>query len=71
MSYLVKNDQSQIITYDNPLSIRKQFAKDRNLGGVMVWALGYDAINSSESLTEAIYTHWLSVEEGHMIVPDN
>ena len=29
----------------------------------------YDAINSSESLTEAINTHWLSTEEGHMIMP--
>ena len=69
--YLVKNNQSQIITYDNPLSIQKksEFAKDRNLGGVMVWALGYDAINSSESLTEAINIHWLSKEEGHTIVP--
>ena len=31
----------------------------------MVWAIGYDAINSSESLTEAINTHWLSKEEDH------
>ena len=69
--YLIKNDQSQIITYDNPLSIQQksEFAKDRNLGGVMVWALGYDAQNSSETLTEAIYTHWLNTEEGHIIVP--
>ena len=35
----------------------------------MVWALGYDATNSSESLTEAINIHWLSKEEDHMIVP--
>ena len=69
--YLIKNDQSQIITYDNPLSIQRksEFAKDRNLGGVMVWALGYDAQNSSETLTEAIYTYWLSSEEGNVIVP--
>tara|TARA_S200000501_G_scaffold115518_1_gene108544 strand:- start:1101 stop:2099 length:999 start_codon:yes stop_codon:yes gene_type:complete len=69
--YLVKNDQSQIITYDNPLSIQRksEFAKDRNLGGVMVWALGYDAMNLSESLTESIYTHWLSIKDGHVISP--
>ena len=71
--YLVKNDQSQIITYDNPLSIQRksEFAKDRNLGGVMVWALGYDNMNTSESLTAAIHTHWLHTENEKRIVPEN
>ena len=71
--YLVKNDQSQIITYDNPLSVQRkcEFAKDRNLGGVMVWALGYDNMNTSESLTAAIHTHWLHTENEKRIVPEN
>ena len=71
--YLVKNDQSQIITYDNPLSVQRkcEFAKDRNLGGVMVWALGYDNMNTSESLTAAIHTHWLHTENEKSIVPEN
>ena len=61
--YLVKEDQSKIITYDNPLSIQLkcQYASERNLGGVMVWALGYDDIASDESLTTAINNYWLSV----------
>ncbi len=71
--YLVKDDQSQIITYDNPLSVQRkcEFAKDRNLGGVMVWALGYDNMNTSESLTSAIHTHWLHTENEKRIIPEN
>ena len=61
--YLVKEDQSRIITYDNPESIqfKCQYANESNLGGVMVWALGYDDIVSDQSLTTAINNYWLSV----------
>ncbi len=60
--YLVKDDQTKIITYDNPLSVEYKcnYAKLRNLGGVMVWALGYDEIGGDETLTGAINMHWLS-----------
>ena len=71
--YLIKSDGSKIITYDNPLSIQYkcEFALDRNLGGVMVWALGYDDMESEESLTGAINTYWLNLEEGDKtILPD-
>ena len=73
--YLIKTDTSQIITYDNPLSIQYkcEFAQTRNLGGVMVWAIGYDDDDdeSEESLTGAINTHWLNIEEGNKtILPD-
>ena len=69
--YLVKDDQSQIITYDNPLSVQRKcdFAKDKNLGGVMVWALGYDDMSSLESLTSAINVHWLDLENGQRVIP--
>ena len=71
--YLIKEDQSAIITYDNPLSIQRkcEFAQNRNLGGVMVWALGYDDMSSSESLTEAIHTYWLEMDNDHNIIPIN
>ena len=71
--YLVKSDGTKIITYDNPLSIqfKCEFAQDRNLGGVMVWALGYDDMEPEESLTGAINTHWLNLEEDDKtILPD-
>ena len=62
--YLVKEDQSKIITYDDPISIQHkcEFAQSRNLGGVMVWALGYDDMNSEESLTASINSNWLNAE---------
>ncbi len=72
--YLVKEDQSRIITYDNPESIQHkcQYASDRNLGGVMVWALGYDDIASDESLTTAINSSWLNAQDNSTkILPDN
>ena len=71
--YLIKTDTSQIITYDNPLSIQYkcEFAQTRNLGGVMVWAIGYDDNESEESLTGAINTHWLNIDESNKIIlPD-
>ena len=63
--FLVKEDQSKIITFDDPISIQHkcEFAQSRNLGGVMVWALGYDDMNSEESLTESINSHWLNSEK--------
>jgi len=69
--YLLKEDQSAIITYDNPLSIQRkcEFAQNRNLGGVMVWALGYDDMSSSESLTAAIHTYWLDIDNDNGIIP--
>ena len=62
--YLVKEDQSKIITYDDPLSIQYkcEYAQSRDLGGIMVWALGYDDMDSEESLTDAINTYWLNTE---------
>ncbi len=71
--YLVKEDQSKIITYDSPLSIQHkcEFAQNRNLGGVMVWALGYDDMNSEESLTGAISAYWLDVQNNHKNILPN
>ena len=59
--YLIKDDQSKIITYDNPLSIQYkcQYANEMNLGGLMVWALGYDDHLSTESLSQSINDSWL------------
>ena len=71
--YLINEDQSKIITYDNPLSIQHkcEYAKNRNLGGVMVWALGYDDMASEESLTGAINLYWLNIGNStESILPD-
>ena len=71
--YLINDDQSKIITYDNPLSIQHkcEYAQNRNLGGVMVWALGYDDMASEESLTGAINLYWLNIGKSmESILPD-
>ena len=71
--YLINEDQSKIITYDNPLSIQHkcEYAQNRNLGGVMVWALGYDDMASEESLTGAINLYWLNIEKSmESILPE-
>ena len=71
--YLVKEDQSKIITYDDPLSIQYkcEYAQSRDLGGIMVWALGYDDMDSEESLTDAINTYWLNTENDiNNIIPN-
>ena len=63
--YLIKDDQSKIITYDNPLSVQYkcQFASEMNLGGLMVWALGYDDHLSIESLSQSINDSWLYIDK--------
>lgn len=63
--YLINTNTTQIITYDDPLSIQYkcEFAQNRNLGGVMVWAMGYDNYDAEESLTNSINTHWLNLEK--------
>ena len=52
--YLINTDTSQIITYDNPLSIQYkcEFAQTRNLGGVMVRAPWAMMILSQQSLLQ-------------------
>ena len=42
--YLIKDDETQIITYENPESIRLkcEYALQEEIGGVMIWALSYD-----------------------------
>ena len=60
--YLIKDDQSKIITYDNQLSIgyKCDYAKSKNLGGVMIWALGYDVTSNGQELIESINANYLN-----------
>ena len=59
--YLIKDDQSKIITYDDPESIRYkcEYAKDQDLGGVMIWALGYDVTVNGQELIQSIGVNYL------------
>ena len=59
--YLIKDDESKIITFDNPESIgfKCEYAKTQNLGGVMIWALGYDIVNGGQELIQSIGENYL------------
>ena len=59
--YLKNDDQTSIITYDDPESIRYkcEYAKTQNLGGVMIWALGYDVTSDGQELIESIGVNYL------------
>ena len=66
--YLIKDDASKIITFDNPESIgfKCEYAKTQNLGGVMIWALGYDIVNGGQELIQSIGENYLENDSEHI-----
>jgi chitinase len=71
--YLRKDDYSRIITYDDPESIgfKCEYAIELELGGVMIWALGYDETTNGQALIQSIDEYFLGI--GHdepTIVPN-
>ena len=70
--YLVKDDQSKILTFDDQESIRYkcEFAIDQELGGVMIWALGYDVTENGQELIQSIEQNYLSSEVTRQIIAD-
>ncbi len=56
--WLTDQDGTTIVVYDDPASIAVKcaFARDRSLGGVGVWAMGYDAAGDGQPLVDAIGT---------------
>ena len=70
--YLRNDEQSKIITFDDEESIKYkcEFAHDRSLGGVMIWALSYDLVQGEQKLIESINQNYLSlVDEKKSINP--
>lgn len=47
--FAYKQDNQQFLTFDDPTSllIKAQYAKDHQLGGVMLWSLEMDDVNST------------------------
>jgi chitinase len=60
--YLRKSDFTKIITFDDMESIKYkcQYAQNRNLGGVMIWALTYDLVDGEQKLVQSIKENYLS-----------
>ena len=62
--YLINEDQSKVLSYDNPESIayKCEYAMERDLGGVMIWALGYDVTTNGQELIQSIGENYLHTE---------
>lgn len=72
--YLIKNDNTQIITYENPLSIgiKCQYAIEEGLGGLMIWALSYDKTDNGQELIQSIQENYLKTfPEESLLIPEN
>ena len=59
--YLVKDDSTFVITYENPESIafKCQYVIEEGLGGVMIWALSYDKTSNGQELIQSINENYL------------
>ena len=70
--YLVKEDQSKIITFDDQESIRYkcEYATAQNLGGLMIWALGYDLTLNGQELIQSINDNYLQNHQIRTIIPE-
>jgi chitinase len=65
--YLIKDDNTRIITYENQESIglKCQYVLEEELGGVMIWALSYDKTENGQELIQAIKETYLSNFSDH------
>ena len=60
--YLQNTSQNKIITIDDSLSvsIKSGYAISNNLGGLMIWALGYDYIGGEQKLIQSMKYNYLT-----------
>ena len=60
--YLQNTSQNKIITIDDSLSvsIKSGYAISNNLGGLMIWALGYDYIEGEQKLIQSMKYNYLT-----------
>jgi len=58
--YLINSDSTKFITFDDTTSVRLkcEYAKEQNLAGVMIWALGQDVIGNTQPLLETVGEPW-------------
>jgi chitinase len=54
--YMTNDTQVKLISYDNSISIRLkcEYARQKNLRGVMIWALGQDMIGENQNLLATV-----------------
>ena len=63
--YLTDPSNTHIIPFDDTVSIRYKcdYLKSKNLGGVIIWRLGYDNLGSSQPLLETTWKELNTVTE--------
>jgi len=54
--YLLNNDRTKFITYDDTNAVKEKvkYVLEKNVAGVMIWALGQDVVGDSQPLLEVI-----------------
>lgn len=62
--YIQNPEKNKLVTFDDPRSVRLKcnYAAERGLGGVMMWALGQDVVDGEEVLLEAIRGYSTSID---------
>ena len=62
--YLVNDEKTKILVYDDPESMRlkSEYVIEKELGGMMIWALGYDQTSKGQELIRSIRKNYLSVD---------
>ena len=71
--YLIKNDSTRIITYEDQQSIgsKCQYVLENELGGVMIWALSYDKTENGQELMQSIEENYITNFSDELIsIPD-
>jgi len=62
--FLINTAQDKIITIEDSLSIslKCQYARQNNLGGMMIWALSYDYVGGNQLLINSIKNNYLKID---------
>ena len=62
--FLMNTAQDKIITIEDSLSIslKCQYARQNNLGGMMIWALSYDYVGGNQLLINSIKNNYLKID---------
>lgn len=62
--FLINTTQNKIITIEDSLSIslKCQYARQNNLGGMMIWALSYDYVGGNQLLINSIKNNYLALD---------
>ena len=62
--FLINSTQNKIITMEDStsISLKCQYARQNNLGGMMIWALSYDYVGGNQLLINSIKNNYLTID---------